>query len=129
MIALSTRFQNLLGHIRSGIGIALMTAVLVIIIASLVSFVFGGESRRLFEQSVFNGEEVVDHAIVSRCETAQIVRMLRDVGDASMNSDLSEKLLSYPEINIEGLDCATIISEPFRVGNDFGLEGPPSPSP
>lgn len=110
--------------IRSGASVALMTAVITVALAIIVSMVFGGESRRLFEQSVFNGEEVVDHAIISRCETAQIVLMLKDIGEATTNEALAERLAMYPEINTENLPCDEIITGPFTPGSDFGIEGP-----
>lgn len=104
--------------------LAVLTGSVTIVLALVVSLVLGAESRELYRQSVFNGEEVVDHAIVSRCEMAHIAGMLRIIGEQTTNEDLRAALADYPIINTEGLDCDSIITEPFRIGNDFGLEGP-----
>lgn len=104
--------------------LAFITGVVTILLAVVLSLVTGGEQRRLFEQSVFNGEEVVDHAIVSRCEASYVAEMLRTIGRETTNKDLQESLLKFPPINTEGIDCEQIITTPFRAGNDYGLEGP-----
>jgi hypothetical protein len=121
---IATRFAGVWTAVTSTLLLSLLTAATTIILAIVISLVLGAESRRLAEQAVFNGEEVVDHAIVARCEMAHVAEMLRTIGRESTNEDLRESLLSYPPINTDGLDCDAIITQPFRIGNDFGLEGP-----
>jgi hypothetical protein len=99
-----------------------MTAVTTILLIMLLSAFIGAEQRDLQRQSVFNGEEIVDHALVARCESAYLVEMMKELGTTLQN----DKLAEYPAINTEGIDCEFIIEQPFRVGNDFGLEGPPN---
>lgn len=120
------RIAGFFSEVRNGLTLAVLTAILTIAIAMILSALVGGESRALLRQAVFNGEETVDHAIVARCEMAHVAEMLRAIGNT--DADVAESLRRFPPINTEGIDCDTIIVEPFRPGNDFGLEGPASPA-
>ena len=116
---LSEKMRAYAAELPGAIMLSLLTAISVVVLILILSAILGGEQRALLEQSVFNGEEVVDHAIVARCEMAHVEDLLRFV--------LTESGFEYdkPRINTDGLDCDYIITEPYRTGNDFGLEGPP----
>lgn len=118
-MTVSDKLRAYADELPGALMLAVLTAVTTILLILVLSAVLGAENRALQEQAVFNGEEVVDHAIVARCEMAYIVELLKEIGAQSESLDLTQ----YPNINVEGLDCEAVITEPFRVGNDFGLEG------
>lgn len=95
--------------------LSFVTAVTTIVLAMILSLVIGGENRRLQQQAVTNAQEIVDHAAVSRCEMAYVVEILKEIGQQAEGLDLS----AYPVINTEGLDCESILKDPFVPGRNL----------
>lgn len=89
--------------------LATLTAVVTLILAMLISVVLGGEQRELLRRAVSNGEEVVQHSAITRCELAYLVELVKVIGEQSPQLDLED----YPTVNTDGLDCEAVISQPF----------------
>src|SRR5688500_13839370 len=101
------KFMAYLQELPGALMLSILTAVTTILLILVLSSVLGQEGRALQKQAVFNGEEVVDHAIVARCELAHVVDILKEIGEQAEGMDLS----AYDNINTDGLDCDHILTE------------------
>lgn len=92
------RFRAYAAELPYALVLAFTTAAVTLILAVILSAVLGGENVR--------------HREAARCQAALIVSMLRDA--YALNEVYEPIRNSYPEINLEGIDCTTYLREPLE---------------
>ena len=85
------RFRVILNELPGAFLLSVLTAVVTLLLAILLSAVLGGENEA--------------HRLATRCYNAEIIDLLREVISESSLADKVD-LTQYPAVNTEGIDCS-----------------------
>lgn len=103
----SERITLYLKEFPSALVLAVMTAIVTLLLAMVLSAIMGGASRKA-------NAEIIDHSILARCQFAEVIEILKEIGEQSDSIDLSQ----YPQVNTSGIDCTGTLNEPFVPGEN-----------